>query len=216
MIEVPDTPALAAQEPGLVTRRDMRLRLWVSCCPGDGGRRILFRSTVKGDEQVTSKKIVAPAYVAAMARAEADPASARFWVGLDIGFKRTAVCVVVVDGAVVHQVSMKSHATEISRYLRRNFKSHVTLIGMETGGLSPHLAGKLREQGFQVAVLDALQVHRVLSMKHNNTDANDARGIAEITRSAPRLFDRGLRQVEPVLRGSGAADHARPAGQAAP
>jgi transposase len=31
-----------------------------------------------------SKKIVGPAYVAAMARAEADPASARFWVGLGI------------------------------------------------------------------------------------------------------------------------------------
>ena len=130
-----------------------------------------------------SKKIVALAYVAAMARAEADPAAARFWVGLDIGFKSTAVCVVDVDGAVVHQVSMKSHATEIGRYLRRNFKSHVTLIGMETGGLSPHLAGKLREQGFQVAVLDALQVHRVLSVKRNKTDTNDARGIAEITRS---------------------------------
>lgn len=130
-----------------------------------------------------SKKIVAPAYVAAMERAEADPAAARFWVGLDIGFKSTAVCVVDVDGAVIHQVSMKSHATEIGRYLRRNFKSHVTLIGMETGGLSPHLAGKLREQGFQVAVLDALQVHRVLSVKRNKTDTNDARGIAEITRS---------------------------------
>lgn len=130
-----------------------------------------------------SKKIVAPAYVAALARAETDPSAARFWVGLDVGFKSTAVCVLDCDGAIVHQVSMKSHATEIGRYLRRNFKSHVTLIGMETGGLSPHLTGKLREQGFQVVVLDALQVHRVLSVKRNKTDANDARGIAEITRT---------------------------------
>ncbi|MDQ1158546.1 hypothetical protein QE385_002873 [Sphingomonas sp. SORGH_AS 950] len=68
-----------------------------------------------------SKKIVAPAYVAAMARAEVDPASARFWVELDIGFKSTAVCVVDVDGAVVHQVSMKSHATEIGRYGKMQF-----------------------------------------------------------------------------------------------
>ncbi len=36
-----------------------------------------------------SEKIVAPAYVAAMARAETDPAAARFWIGLDIGFKST-------------------------------------------------------------------------------------------------------------------------------
>jgi hypothetical protein len=32
-------------------------------------------------------------------------------------------------------------------------------------------------------VLDALQVHRVLSIKRNKTDTNDARGIAEITRT---------------------------------
>jgi transposase len=34
-----------------------------------------------------------------------------------------------------------------------------------------------------VAVLDARQVHRVLSVKRNKTDTNDARGIAEITRT---------------------------------
>lgn len=118
-----------------------------------------------------------------MARVGAEPATARFWGGLDVGFKNTAVCVLDADGAVVHQIAMKSDATEIGRYLRKNFKSHVSLIGMETGGLSPHRAGKLRRQGFQVVVLDALQVHRVLSVKRNKTDANDARGIAEITRS---------------------------------
>jgi len=130
-----------------------------------------------------SKKIVAPSYVAAMERAEADPSTARFWVGLDVGYKSTAVCVLDCDGAIVHQVSMKSNATEIGRYLRKNFKSHVTLLGIESGGLTPHLTTKLRVQGFQVAVLDARQVHRVLSVKRNKTDTNDARGIAEIART---------------------------------
>jgi transposase len=73
-----------------------------------------------------SKKIVMPSYIAAMERAEADPSAARFWVGLDVGYKNTAVCVLDCDGAIVHQVSMKSSATEIGRYLRKNFKSHVT------------------------------------------------------------------------------------------
>ena len=86
-----------------------------------------------------SKKIVVPSYLAAMDRAEADPSAARFWVGLDVGYKNTAVCVLDCDGAIVHQVSMKSSATEIGRYLRKNFKSHVTLIGIESGGLTPHL-----------------------------------------------------------------------------
>jgi transposase len=43
--------------------------------------------------------------------------------------------------------------------------------------------GDKRQAGFRVVVLDALQVHRVLSVKRNKTDTNDARGIAEITRS---------------------------------
>lgn len=49
--------------------------------------------------------------------------------------------------------------------------------------MSAHLATGLRRQGFTVAVMDALQVHRVLSLKRNKTDTNDARGIAEITRT---------------------------------
>lgn len=132
---------------------------------------------------IMPKKITAPGYTAAMERAEVEPAKARFWVGLDVGYKSTALCVLDADGAVVHQIAIKSDATEIGRYLRKNYKSHVSLIGMETGGLSPHLATRLRRQGFQVAVLDALKVHKMLSVKRNKTDTNDARGIAEITRT---------------------------------
>ena len=49
--------------------------------------------------------------------------------------------------------------------------------------MSAHLATGLRRQGFTVAVMDALQVHWMLSLKCNKTDTNDARGIAEITRT---------------------------------
>jgi transposase len=97
--------------------------------------------------------------------------------------KSTSVCVVDADGAVVHQVMKKTHPVEIGRYLRMNFQSHISVIGLESGSMSAHLTTKLRQQGFRVVVLDALQVHRVLSIKRNKTDVNDARGIAEITRS---------------------------------
>lgn len=130
-----------------------------------------------------AKKIESAAYVAAMERAAADPAQARFWVGLDVGLRSTSTCVVDGDGIVVHQTSMKSSPVEIGRYLRKNFQSNITMIGLESGGMAAHLATNLRKQGFRVVVLDALQVHRVLSMKRNKTDTNDARGIAEITRS---------------------------------
>ena len=78
---------------------------------------------------------------------------------------------------------MKPDPAEIGRYLQKNFTSNVVCIGLDSGGTSGHLATHLRRQSFQVAVLDALQVHRVLSIKRNKTDTNDARGIAEITRT---------------------------------
>ncbi|WP_155282119.1 IS110 family transposase, partial [Sphingobium yanoikuyae] len=130
-----------------------------------------------------TKKITNPEILAIRAAADVDPACGRVWVGLDVGLKSTSVCVLDRDGKVVHQVSMKTHPTEIGRYLAKNFASNVAVVGMETGAMSAHLADGLRRQGYQVAVMDALQVHRVLSLKRNKTDTNDARGIAEITRT---------------------------------
>src|SRR5690606_11646601 len=95
----------------------------------------------------------------------------------------TSVCVINDESKIIHQCSMKSNPTELGRYFRKNFTSNIVCIGLESGGTSGHLATHLRRQGFQVAVLDALQVHRVLSIKRNKTDTNDARGIAEITRT---------------------------------
>jgi transposase len=130
-----------------------------------------------------AKKITDPTYLAAMEAAASDPLRARFWAGLDVGLKSTAVCVIDNDGKAVHQVAMKSDPTEIGRYLRKNFTSNIVRVGLETGGTSGYLATHLRRQGFQVTVLDALQVHRVLSLRRNKNDTNDARGIAEITRT---------------------------------
>lgn len=130
-----------------------------------------------------TKKISNPEILAIQAAGEVDPARARVWVGLDVGMKSTSVCVLDGDGKVVHQCAMKTHPTEIGRYLAKNFTSNVAIVGMETGAMSVHLASGLRRLGYQVAVMDALQVHRVLSLKRNKTDTNDARGIAEITRT---------------------------------
>jgi transposase len=130
-----------------------------------------------------AKTITNPELLAYRAAAEADPARGQVWVGLDVGLKSTSVCVIDVESKIIHKCSMKSDATEIGRYLRKNFTSNVAYVGLESGGTSGHLATHLRRQGFQVAVLDALQVHRVLSIKRNKTDTNDARGIAEITRT---------------------------------
>nr|WP_079247235.1 IS110 family transposase [Sphingomonas turrisvirgatae] len=130
-----------------------------------------------------AKKITNPALSAMREAAEVEPARARVWIGLDVGMKSTSVCVLDGDGQIVHQCSMKTSATELGRYLAKNFASNVARIGLESGAMGGHLAVGLRRLGYQVSVLDALQVHRVLSIRRNKTDTNDARGIAEITRS---------------------------------
>lgn len=130
-----------------------------------------------------AKKITNPQILAIRSAAEQDPALGRVWVGLDVGLKSTSVCVLGAEGQVVHQCAIKSHPVELGRYLTKNFASNVAVVGLETGAMSAHLATGLRRQGFTVAVMDALQVHRVLSLKRNKTDTNDARGIAEITRT---------------------------------
>lgn len=130
-----------------------------------------------------AKTITNPELLAYRALAEADPARGQVWVGLDVGLKSTSVCVIGADSKMIHRCALKSSAVEIGRYLRKNYASNIVCIGLESGGTSGHLATHLRRQGFQVAVLDALQVHRVLSIKRNKTDTNDARGIAEITRT---------------------------------
>lgn len=130
-----------------------------------------------------AKKVKNKQILEALAKAEETPGSVKFYVGLDVGLKSTAICVMDGDGTIISENSTKSDPTEIGRYLRKNYKSHITQIGIETGSLSVWLTKGLRRQGFQVSMLDALKVHRILSIKRNKTDPNDAHGIAEITRS---------------------------------
>jgi transposase len=98
-----------------------------------------------------AKTITSEVYKLAMDRAVADPVAAKFWVGLDLGLRSTSVCVVDCDGSVVHQQAMKSSPVEIGRYLRKNFLSHVTMIGLESGGLASHLATHLRKAGWRLS-----------------------------------------------------------------
>lgn len=129
-----------------------------------------------------AKKITNPAIAALHEAAAVDPALGRVWVGLDVGLKSTAVCVVDGDGKVVHQCSMKTNATEMSRYFAKNFKTNIVMIGLESGSMATHLTTSLRRLGYRVTMFDAREVKKVLSIRRNKTDTNDARGIAEITR----------------------------------
>lgn len=105
-----------------------------------------------------------------------------FYVGLDVSQKETDVCVVDGEGRRVWQGKCTSRPERIAELLRRHAPS-ATRVGMETGPLAIWLWHSLRDLGVEVDCIHARHAAAVLSLKANKTDANDARGIAQLVRS---------------------------------
>ena len=55
-------------------------------------------------------------------------------------------------------------------------------FGLESGSTSAWLWREFRPLGLPVVCLDSRHAHRVLSMKRNKNDRNDARGLADLVR----------------------------------
>ena len=55
-------------------------------------------------------------------------------------------------------------------------------FGLESGATSAWLWRELRQLGLPVICLDSRHAHRVLSMRRNKNDRNDARGLADLVR----------------------------------
>lgn len=104
------------------------------------------------------------------------------YVGLDVSQKSTVICVVDGEGSVVWRGSSASDPVSIAAVLHRQAPS-VRRVGMETGPLAVWLYHGLRELGVPVDCLHARSVHAALVTQINKTDSNDARGIAQLTRS---------------------------------
>jgi transposase len=104
-----------------------------------------------------------------------------YYAGLDVGLKRTSVCVVDETGRQAHACEVASDAEAISRTLAKLALTYQT-VGLETGQLSIYLSKALRAKGWKVVCMDARQVAAALSTQVNKTDRNDARGIAHLLR----------------------------------
>jgi transposase len=105
------------------------------------------------------------------------------FVGLDISQVLTHVCVVDAKGKRVWQGKCPTHPEDIARTIRATAPS-VTLIGMESGALSPWLWHSLKQTGLPITCVDARHAHGALSMQINKTDANDAHGLAQMMRTS--------------------------------
>lgn len=107
--------------------------------------------------------------------------AARYWVGLDVGEDRTNLCVVDASGSLLREVDCASAPQDIIASLEGIPRDAIERMAMEAG-CGTHLARKLRVLGFSVAVLETRKTKRLLEIRANKSDTNDARGIADIVR----------------------------------
>ena len=104
------------------------------------------------------------------------------YVGLDVSLKRTAICVVDVDGVVVWEGWSDTHPEMIFGALKR-VAGRVVKVGLETGSTTPWLARLLKGFGLPVVVMDARRAADAVKARPTKTDRTDARALAEMLRT---------------------------------
>ncbi len=104
------------------------------------------------------------------------------FVGLDVSQKMTAICVVDNAGLRLWRDQCPTAPEQIAAAVRR-YVGDDPRIGIETGAMTPWVVHELRALGLEVICLDARHARAALKMQINNTDQNDAEGLARIVRT---------------------------------
>jgi transposase len=105
-------------------------------------------------------------------------------IGLDLGDKKHAICVLNQAGKIIDERSITNHRESIRRL---SLKYPGSRIAMEVGMHSPWISRMLRELGHEVLVANPRKV-RAIYTNTRKSDQNDARMIARIARFDPELL----------------------------
>jgi transposase len=103
------------------------------------------------------------------------------YAGLDVSLKETAICIIDETGKVLFEGKVATDPQFIAQCLAKRAPG-LGRVGLESGSTSAWLWRELHQLGLPVICLDSRHAHRVLSMKRNKNDRNDARGLAEFVR----------------------------------
>ena len=104
------------------------------------------------------------------------------YVGLDVSQQETEICVIDAEGRRTWRGKCPSRPESIAAVLGEH-APNAERVGMETGPLSIWLWHGLRALKIPICCIHARHVAAALSLQMNKTDANDARGIAQVVRS---------------------------------
>jgi transposase len=104
------------------------------------------------------------------------------YIGLDVSQEQTSICAVNQDGDVVWRGKCASDPDALAHTIRRHVP-RVARVGLETGLLSNFLTRSLRAPDIPAVCFDARHAKAALQLQINKTDANDALGLAQVTRT---------------------------------
>jgi len=105
-------------------------------------------------------------------------------IGIDLGDRKSHVCVLDGDGAVVEE----SRIATTPQALRARFESRApTRIALEVGGHSAWVCELLKELGHEVLVANARKL-RMIFQSDSKNDRLDAEQLARVARMDPRLL----------------------------
>lgn len=108
-------------------------------------------------------------------------AEQQVWVGLDLGLRRTHVCIVDCNGLPVHEENCETSLAALTIALSRFALHEIGMIAVEAAG-ETHIVRKLRDAAFPIAMFESRKASKFLAMRRNKTDASDARGLADLAR----------------------------------
>ena len=109
-------------------------------------------------------------------------AAMRMYAGLDIGSKRTAICVINGSGKVVWRGTVDTHPEMINGALHR-FKGSLDKVGLESGPFTPHLFRSLEAIGYPMICMDARRAADAIKSRRIKSDKGDAWALAEMLRT---------------------------------
>ena len=105
-------------------------------------------------------------------------------IGLDLGDKAHAICVLDATGAIIDKRMITNHVESLRRLAK---KYPGARIAMEVGTHSPWVSRFFSDQGFEVLVANPRKL-RAIYANERKSDERDAEMIARIARVDPQLL----------------------------
>ncbi len=105
------------------------------------------------------------------------------YVGLDASKRLTSVCVLRSNGETVREGDIPTSPKAIVGFLRGD-RLRFARVGIEAGSVGSWLGPALIRAGLPVTQIETRRAHSILKERANKTDRSDARGIADLMRTA--------------------------------